>query len=192
MEISKLKQVVRQDATTIRDSIPFDERKAYALDLANINLDPLNIGSEMVVAGYSFIRSECDCFPLLNKIRNKCHRLALPLVLGDDKALSFKAWDHDAELEKGHFGILTPKSDAVDVVPDILFIPLLAFDCTGVRLGYGKGHYDRTLTDLKQDKQIISVGIAFDQQKFDELPCEPFDQKLDWILTPSGLQKLGD
>ena len=192
IDITPLKQSSRVQASKIRDAIPESQRLENSSALLAFDLLPLCHDYSKVIAGYYPIRSELDCLPLLEKLRDQGFSIALPIVLGDDKALSFKAWTLETKLIKGRFGILIPDEGAKDLEPDVVLVPLLAFDRQGTRLGYGKGHYDRTLEHLKKHKEVISVGIAYNEQEFEKLPCDDYDQKLDWILTPSGLQKLGE
>jgi 5-formyltetrahydrofolate cyclo-ligase len=79
-----------------------------------------------------------------------------------------------------------PKADKPELEPEILLVPLLAFDAQGRRLGYGGGFYDRTLAGLRARKAIVAVGLAYDEQKVDAVPHLDYDQRLDWVLTPSG------
>lgn len=87
------------------------------------------------------------------------------------------------------WGIAEPLDDKPEVDPDVVLVPLLAFDARGHRLGYGGGFYDRTLNRLRKSKRIVAVGLAYDEQRVDEVPVESYDEKLDWVLTPSGPQK---
>jgi 5-formyltetrahydrofolate cyclo-ligase len=86
----------------------------------------------------------------------------------------------------GVWGISEPTADKPEVEPDILLVPLLAFDNAGRRLGYGGGFYDRTLHALRAKKQVTAVGLAYDEQRVDAVPHLDYDQRLDWVLTPSG------
>ena len=87
---------------------------------------------------------------------------------------------------QGVWGIAEPKPDKPALEPDILLVPLLAFDAAGWRLGYGGGYYDRTLRGLRARKPVVAVGIAFDEQQVDAVPHLDYDERLDWVLTPSG------
>jgi 5-formyltetrahydrofolate cyclo-ligase len=89
-------------------------------------------------------------------------------------------------MNKGVWDIPEPKPERPAVEPDILLVPLLAFDDAGRRLGYGGGFYDRTLTGLRARKASVAVGLAYDEQRIDAVPHLDYDQQLDWVLTPSG------
>jgi 5-formyltetrahydrofolate cyclo-ligase len=143
-----------------------------------------------VVAGYYPVRSEFDCMPLLRRIEADGSVLALPVIAGP-VPLQFREWTFGAPLEPGPFGIPEPTAGLL-AVPDILLVPLLAFDQRGYRLGYGGGHYDRTLGALRAQGGVAAVGLAFDTQEVAEVPACPYDQRLDWILTPSGAKSAKD
>jgi 5-formyltetrahydrofolate cyclo-ligase len=84
------------------------------------------------------------------------------------------------------WGIAEPLPSRTVYEPDVLLVPLLAFDAKGYRLGYGGGFYDRSLQILRKLKPIVAVGISYDEQKIDAVPHLDYDQPLDWVLTPSG------
>jgi 5-formyltetrahydrofolate cyclo-ligase len=89
-------------------------------------------------------------------------------------------------MDSGVWGIAEPKGDKLELEPDVLLVPLLAFDAAGWRLGYGGGFYDRTLRALRAHKRIVAVGLAYDEQKVDAVPHLDYDERLDWVLRPSG------
>jgi 5-formyltetrahydrofolate cyclo-ligase len=89
-------------------------------------------------------------------------------------------------MDRGVWGIPEPRADKAVLVPDILIVPLLAFDRAGWRLGYGGGYYDRTLRDLRARKVVTAVGLAHEEQEVDAVPHLDYDQRLDWVLRPSG------
>jgi 5-formyltetrahydrofolate cyclo-ligase len=97
--------------------------------------------------------------------------------------LIFRAWTTDTVLVRGLYGILEPSSDAEEVEPDIVLVPLAAFDQRGHRLGYGGGYYDRTLQGLRRSKRITAAGLAFSVQQMDRVPEDAHDEPLDLVLT---------
>jgi 5-formyltetrahydrofolate cyclo-ligase len=113
-------------------------------------------------------------------------RLALPAIAGKGKPLLFRAWTPGDLMDKGVWGIAEPKADKPAVEPDVVLVPLLAFDRQGWRLGYGGGFYDRTLQELRARKPIAAVGLAYEGQEVEAVPRLDYDQQLDWVLTPSG------
>ncbi len=141
-----------------------------------------------VIAGYAAKGSELDIMPLLHTLADKGWRVALPVVQGRNRPLLFRAWSKEAELRPGPFGILQPGPESDALTPDILFLPLLAFDRQGTRLGYGGGYYDRSLEALRQGGQrVIAIGIGYDMQQATRLPADPHDAALDFVVTPARL-----
>ena len=153
-------------------------------------LDFLSPAEGITVSGFLAIRDEIDPLPLLNNLHAEGFQLALPVMAGKDKPLVMKAWAPGDELAETTWGIREPLSLASVAIPDVVLVPLLVFDERGYRLGYGGGFYDRTLAALKRQKSIVSVGIAYDEQKVDAVPHSDYDERLDWVLTPSGPKKM--
>jgi 5-formyltetrahydrofolate cyclo-ligase len=139
-----------------------------------------------VVSGFASMPDEINIWPLLRRLHGAGVGLALPVVTGKARLLVFRAWAPGDAMDKGVWGIPEPKADKPEVEPDILLVPLLAFDARGHRLGYGGGFYDRSLAALRARKPIAAVGLAYDEQKVDAVPHLDYDQRLDWVLTPSG------
>src|SRR5262249_28557946 len=135
---------------------------------------------------YSPLKSEINPLPLMRRLADAGATLALPVIAGREQPLTMRAWTFGASLVPGVWGIREPRADAQEVFPDILIVPLLAFDCRGYRLGYGGGYYDRTLARLRSKKNITAVGIAFAVQQIDEVPTTPRDERLDLVLTENG------
>lgn len=140
-----------------------------------------------VISAYWPIRDEIDCKPILAKLMDGGHTVCLPVVVSDDAPLEFRQWEDGAALYEAGFGTLGPADGAPVVEPDILIIPLLGFDTTGTRLGYGKGHYDRSIAAMS--KVPILVGYAFAAQELKDIPRAAHDVPLDWLVTEAGAQK---
>jgi 5-formyltetrahydrofolate cyclo-ligase len=136
-----------------------------------------------VVAGFWPIRDEIDIRPLLAALHARGHALALPVTGRRGEALLFRAWAPGEPLLPGRFGTSHPAGAAI--TPDVLLIPLLAFDGQGNRLGYGGGFYDRTIARLPD---AIRIGCAFAAQELDSVPIGPYDQRLHAVLTETGLR----
>lgn len=182
-EIETLKKSLRAEARAKRRAIPADEQEDAAKAVAHGDLNFL--GDEPgILAAYYPVRSEFDCLPLSKRLSVDGWRLALPVIVGC-APLEFHEWRLGAPVVTGPFGIPQPASGEI-VAPAVLLVPLLAFDKRCYRLGYGGGHYDRTLASLRQNGGVVAVGLAFDSQEVDEVPVCPYDEQLDWILTPSG------
>jgi 5-formyltetrahydrofolate cyclo-ligase len=147
-------------------------------------LDSLQTGP--VVSGFASMPQEFRIWPLLRALHGDGVRLAMPVMQGKARPLLFRAWQPGDAMDTGVWGIAQPKADKVALEPDILLVPLLAFDRAGWRLGYGGGYYDRTLRALRARKAITAVGLGYDQQCVDAVPHLDYDERLDWVLLPSG------
>jgi 5-formyltetrahydrofolate cyclo-ligase len=119
-------------------------------------------------------------------------RLALPVTPAKDSTgpLRFHLWRADAALHLSPFGVYEPDPGSESLDPDVLLTPLLAFDRSGGRLGYGAGHYDRTLARLRATKPVVAIGLAFAAQEIDQVPMDAHDQRLDAILTERAFIKV--
>lgn len=136
-----------------------------------------------VVASYIPIHDELDSRPLLMALEERGFRPAAPCIVARDNPLVFRAHDVYGGLAPGPFGIPEPPPTAALLEPDLLLVPLLAFDRRGHRLGYGRGYYDRTLAALRARRPIVAVGLAFAAQEMLSLPISGDDQRLDWVVT---------
>ena len=149
----------------------------------------LQLVAGRVCAGYAPIASELDPGPLLRHLAACGLGLALPVTCGRDAPLVFRGWSWGGPLEPGPFGVPVPPANAPTVEPDLLVVPLLAYDGRGHRLGYGAGYYDRTLAACRQARNVTAVGLAFAGQRIDAVPTTPRDQALDWVVTEAGAEK---
>ena len=161
-----------------------------AADLAENFMEALTIIGDGSIAGYWPISTEFDVKPLLQKLSCAGITVSLPAVIPDQKTLVFQSWSKSMQLVKGPYGTLQPVGSSALITPDILMIPLLAFDSAGGRLGYGGGYYDRTLADLRKEKKVTAVGIAYVGQEINEVPTCSSDERLDWIVTEADIRKL--
>jgi 5-formyltetrahydrofolate cyclo-ligase len=139
-----------------------------------------------VVSGYSPLKSEISPLPLLRRCAEAGATLALPVVIGRGQPLVMRAWSFGAPLRSGVWGIREPMMEAQEILPDILLVPLLAFDRAGHRIGYGAGYYDMTISRLRALKSITAIGIAFAAQEIAEVPISPHDAALDFVLTENA------
>lgn len=183
---SPSKADLRAAALAARDALSEQGRAAAAQAIAVRGL-PIEIARGAVVSGYSPIRSEIDPIPLMRTLAAKGARLALPAVMARGKSLAFRAWSPDDRLMLGPLGILEPSPAATEVVPDIMLVPLAAFDRLGHRIGYGAGHYDYTLAHLRKAKAITAIGIAFAAQEIETVPALSHDVALDYVLTETQI-----
>ena len=181
----RLKAVLRRAATARRDALPPDERMAAALAVADQGL-PVEVLPGIIVSGFSPLTSEISPLPLLRRLADAGASLALPVVAGRGKPLIMRAWSFGAPLVSGVWGIREPPADAPELFPDILIVPLLAFDRSGHRIGYGAGYYDMTISRLRTMKPVTAIGIAFAAQEIAAVPATPRDARLDLVLTERG------
>ena len=182
MSATPSKAELRATALARREALSDKQREAAAKALAKRGL-PLQITAGMVVSGYSPIRNEIDPAPLMQKLALLGARLALPAVVSRGKSLMFRAWSPGDRLMLGALGIPEPSPAAAELVPDVMLVPLAAFDATGHRIGYGAGHYDYTFAHLRKAKAIIGIGLAFAAQEIDGVPALSHDVPLDYVLT---------
>jgi 5-formyltetrahydrofolate cyclo-ligase len=173
---------LRAAALTARDALSSEQRTAAAQAIAMRGL-PIDIAPGSVVAAYSPIRSEIDPLPLMRTLAGRGARLALPAVMARGKSLAFRAWSPNDRLLLGPLGILEPSPAAAEIIPDIMLVPLAAFDRLGHRIGYGAGHYDYTLAHLRKVKPITAIGLAFAAQEIKAVPALQHDVALDYVLT---------
>ena len=180
--IARQKDVLRQEALARRDALPAAERQAAAEAIA-ARACPVVLPRGAIVSGFMPMKSEINPLPLLKQLAAQGARLALPVVAGRGNPLIMRAWEFGAPLEPGAWDIRQPKSDAPEVDPDILIVPLAAFDGSGHRIGYGAGYYDMTINRLRGLKSVTAVGIGFAAQEIPEVPATERDARLDLVLT---------
>ena len=180
--IDELKASLRRTAASRRDALPAEARQAAALAIAAGKF-PLPDVAGAIVSGFMPLKSEISPLPLMQRLAEQGAELALPRIVGRGKPLSMRAWQFGAPLERGQWGIREPAADAPEVDPDVLLVPLLAFDRAGYRIGYGAGYYDMTIARLRSLKKIVAVGIAFAMQEVPDVPKTARDERLDLVLT---------
>jgi 5-formyltetrahydrofolate cyclo-ligase len=180
--IESLKSQIRRDAVARRDALPAAERAAAAATIAARPL-PVAVPADAIVSGFSPLKSEINPVPLMRVFANAGARLALPVVAGRGKPLVMRSWSFGEPLVSGVWGIREPPPEAPEVFPDILIVPMLAFDRTGHRIGYGAGYYDLTIARLRGMKPVTAIGIAYAAQEIAEIPATPRDARLDFVLT---------
>jgi 5-formyltetrahydrofolate cyclo-ligase len=180
--IQDSKAALRREATARRDVVPAELRQAAAETIAARQF-PLELAPGTVVSGFMPMKSEINPLPLLRSLAQAGAGLALPVVSGRGKPLIMRVWQWGEPLNAGVWGIREPRPEAKEVDPDILLVPLLAFDRSGFRLGYGGGYYDLTIAGLRARKTITAVGIALSAQEVGQVPTTPRDARLDLVLT---------
>ncbi|CAN5418090.1 5-formyltetrahydrofolate cyclo-ligase [soil metagenome] len=180
------KRQARTEAQRIRDSARKTIGESAALALAE-NALCFFAGSEpAVVSGFHPHMSEISVLPLLARLVSMGWASCLPAVTGKGHPLVFRAWEPGDALIRGLWDIKVPAEDAKELVPDMLLVPMLAFDRQGHRLGYGGGFYDRTLELLRKTKPVTAIGVAYAAQEMERVPHGAHDAVLDAILTEAG------
>ncbi|ODM71944.1 5-formyltetrahydrofolate cyclo-ligase [Bradyrhizobium elkanii] len=182
MHASPSKAELRALALAKRDALS-DEQRATAAETLAKRGAPFEIAQGMIVSGYAPIRSELDPAPLMKKLADKGARLALPCINARGQSLIFRSWSPKDRLMLGPLGIPEPSPAAAEVHPDVMLVPLAAFDKLGHRIGYGAGYYDYTFTHLRKAKHVIGVGLAFAAQETKAIPALSHDVPLDFVLT---------
>jgi len=145
-----------------------------------------------VVSAFWPVGEEFDIKPTIEALFERGCVCVLPVVTVKHMPLTFRVWRPGMPFIVSSFGIPEPGPDCPPATPDISLVPLLAFDEEGYRLGYGGGYYDRTIEQLRllrRDPPYLTVGVAFEGQKRDDVPHETFDQPLDWILTEAQARR---
>jgi len=185
-----LKKELRGQALARRDALDPVWRIEASLRMADHGATGLDFAPGTIVSGFLPIRSEVDLRPLMAALAGKGAKLCLPVVL-DRETIVFRELVRGAPMVDTGFGTSGPSPDAAVLDPEIMLVPLAAFDARGHRLGYGAGHYDRAIARLHA--RALSprlIGIAFDCQEVPRVPDEPHDVVLPEILTESGIRRI--
>jgi len=165
----------REDAHLRR---PHAARQAAAHFIASVPF-----ATRKCIAVYYPAGTELHTWPLVEELQTEGKTVCLPVVANTNKPLIFRAYTPEMPLEKGPYGIMAPASTAPVCHPDLLIVPLLAFRRDGGRLGMGGGYYDRTLQQLRRERNVLAVGYAYADQEMEKFPVDRHDQPLDWIVT---------
>jgi 5-formyltetrahydrofolate cyclo-ligase len=181
-DFAAIKAELRREALARRDALPPAER-AQAAEAIAARAFPLAVDAGMIVSGFMPMKSEINPLPLMRELAAAGARLALPVVAGRGKPLIMRAWGIGEPLGAGVWGIREPPPSAAVIAPDILLVPLLAFDRAGHRIGYGAGYYDMTIAALRARQAVLAVGLAFAAQEIAAVPATPHDAPLDLVLT---------
>lgn len=177
IELTEIKAAARKTAFARRKTA-FDMRLPGAAG----RLSEVLAGHRGVpLSGYMPIRTEIDPLPAMAEA-SAYGPVGVPVIQAAGQALKFSCWTPEGALKDGPFGAKVPEVDDY-FDPEILIVPLVAFDVQGGRLGYGGGFYDRTLEGLRAKRPTLAIGFAFDAQEDENLPLEPTDQPLDMVVT---------
>ena len=178
------KKEFRKKQIVIRKKLFSNINKVFDEYLFEELFKKINFETTNIVSSFISINTEISTSELNNYILKKNKILCLPTILKKDYHLVFRNFINNDDLIEGFMKIKEPTNNSEIVIPELIFVPCLAFDNFGFRLGYGGGYYDRTFSFLKNNKRkFISVGYAFDGQKVTEVPKDKFDIKLDYVIT---------
>ena len=184
---------MKYDKTYLRNKSLLQRKKKYIeAEKFNFNLIIKLIKKhffkkKIIIAGYYPSNYEVDILNFLKKASKRKFKIVLPVVSSSNK-MSFKSWIFKEPLYVSKFGILEPKNSNREIIPDLIMVPIVAFDHRLNRIGYGKGYYDRSLKKIsKNKKKTISLGIAYSFQKCTKIPVNKHDFKLDYIFTERGI-----
>ncbi len=180
------KAAMREAIKARRAAINPAARRDAAMALTVRGIDFVGPAPNAIIGAFMPIGDEINPLPLCSRLRELGHSIALPRMVGKRAPLEFRLHHPGDAFFTAVWGIREPLPSAPLVLPDVVFVALLAFDKHGFRLGYSGGYYDRTLRQLRQKKPIVSIGLAFDEQSVDAVPHLDYDERLDWVLTPSG------
>lgn len=188
MDNRKIKNQLRRQALHKRDGLDVTLRNEMSHLACEHGKKNLQIVAGTIVSGFFPIRSEIDPGALMEALEKKEVRLCLPVV-SDRTTIIFRQWISGAAMVDTGFGTKGPDENAKIVDPDLMLVPLAAYDGKGNRIGYGAGHYDRAITKLKQKgKTPKLIGMAFSLQQVDAIPAEAHDQRLNGMITETGFE----
>lgn len=176
-----LKRNLRSEAFARRDALEPEWRHRASAAIAERALALDDLREMQPVGGFWPIRSEVDPRPLMEALLARGQTVALSQIRHPH--LSWREWRPGDVLVHGGFGVREPGPDAPEVFPRALLVPLCAFDRRGGRLGYGKGHFDRSIAELSAHGPVLTIGLAFSSQEIDEVPVEDHDRVLDVVVT---------
>ena len=181
--LEERKHQARATAKVARAEAAAEDPVAAGYALCGRVLPAIDFPGGCVVSAYWPIGSEIDPRPLMIHLHEHGHPIALPVTPARGNPLVFRAWRPDDTLEAAGFGTRVPLAYQPELTPRVLIVPLLAFDRSGYRLGYGGGYYDRTLARLRESGPVLAVGVAYATQEVAQVLRDGSDQPVDWIVT---------
>lgn len=185
MDKNDFRQLAFQRRMALEDAVRAEwSTQMTARFLDSVDLPPP--GS--VISGYVPVNNEIDVIPLMTILVERGYRCAVPYNMEREQILYFLEWTPQTVLQRGLYNIPQPDPDKAEALrPDLLIVPLVAFDPAGHRMGYGSGYFDRTFAHLKSIQTFRAVGVGFEIQKYDEVPIDRYDYTLDGIVTEAAV-----
>ena len=174
-----LKNIIRKKIIRLRKK---KFKTKYKISIKKIiDILKLEKNKKIVFGGYFTSNYEIDCLSILEQLQNKGFKTSLP-VIKNNKQMDFYLYKKFDPLIINQYGI--PEPNPINLVlPDVIFVPLVAYDKFKFRIGYGGGYYDRYLSSIQNHKKIIKIGLGFSFQRIDKLSTNQYDQKLDYVIT---------
>jgi 5-formyltetrahydrofolate cyclo-ligase len=185
------KGALREEALRRRGALGPEIRAMFSARLAEQGLAIARRVGAHTASAFLSIKDEPDTLPLIAALADGGFHTALPITVSRAAPLTFRLWRPGDPTRPGAMNIPEPLAGAKIVDPDLLFVPLACFDRRGHRIGYGAGHYDRSLESLRAKGPVTAVGVAYSASQAPEIPCEAHDQRLDFILTERELIDCG-
>ena len=187
--LAEEKQRLRRQMQARLQTQPVEERRGASIRIGQHLLHSILWQTARRIAFFASTAEEVDLFPLLEEALRQGKEVYLPRFWAEERIYRFVRLEGMDRLRVGRFGILEPISDQVppNRALDLILVPGLAFDEEGRRLGRGRGYYDRLLREYEGAR----CGVGFDWQVVPHVPTGPTDVKMDWLLTPSGLRRVG-
>lgn len=179
----------RQAAFQQRMSLSPEARAEWSAQMTARFLDAVELPpAGAVISGYIPVNNEIDVIPLMTELVARGYRCTVPYNIERDHVLTFLEWTPDTVLHLGLYDIPQPDpAVAEELMPDMLIVPMVAFDAACHRIGYGSGYFDRTFAHLEKIQKFRAIGVAFEAQKHDRVPVEQFDYQLDAVVTEAGI-----
>ena len=188
MTRTQIKKISRQAALETRSKIAASRDGVAAAErLKDYFLSEFDVEAGLSVAAYWPFRDEIDVRPLFAGLEAMGCNCLLPVMMGRNEPLQFHQWKPGDVLEPSRFGVLEPSKFHPSATPDLLILPLLAFDRHGTRLGYGGGYYDSTLKALRGKGEVLAIGAAYHDQEMNDIPSDAHDQKMDALVTDRSI-----
>jgi 5-formyltetrahydrofolate cyclo-ligase len=183
--LAAAKAAVRRTVLARRAAIPPAVAETAAADIAARAMALLGRWPVGAISAFRSFGDEIGTEPLLTALERAGYRIGLPVVVGKGKPLVFRRWRPGDPMAAGPYGIEHPLTTAPEIDPDILIVPMAAFDAAGYRIGYGGGFYDRSIAGLRAKKPVVAIGLAYDEQEVERVPRGPHDARLDHLVTPT-------
>ena len=185
------KEQVRQAAFKRRKALLADDRQLWSRMMTENFLQHIELPpAGSVISAYAPVNNEIDVVPLLTELIKKGYRCTVPYVVESEYRLAFLEWTPQTVMQRGIYDIPQPDpNEAEELVPNMLIVPMLAFDEQCHRMGYGSGQFDRTFASLQKIHPFRAIGVAFEAQKFDAVPVDHHDYTLDMVVTENNIYK---